>query len=71
MHHLACKRYGEAASDLLVVNKEEQDLAQKHVRLSQNTIEAWLTGSCLVVLGNLLLLLSERHLVSRQNEGSC
>jgi len=34
MHHLACKRYGEAASDLLVVNKEEQDLAHKHVRPS-------------------------------------
>jgi len=38
MHHLACKRYGEAASDLLLVNKEEQDLAQKHVRLFQYKI---------------------------------
>jgi nuclear pore complex protein Nup133 len=31
MHHLSCKRYGEAASDLLVVDKLETDLAQKHV----------------------------------------
>ena len=31
MHHLACKRYGEAASDLLVVDRSEEDLAQKHV----------------------------------------
>jgi hypothetical protein len=55
MHHLACKRYGEAASDLLVVNKEEQDLAQKHVRPPLNMLVFWLTGSCLVVLGNSLL----------------
>ena len=46
MHHLACKRYGEAASDLLVVNKEEQDLAQKHVRPSLHMGVFWLTGSC-------------------------
>lgn len=31
MHHLACKRYGEAAADLLVVDKLETDLSQKHV----------------------------------------
>jgi nuclear pore complex protein Nup133 len=46
MHHLACKRYGEAASDLLVVNKEEQDLAQKHVSPSLNMLVSRLTGSC-------------------------
>jgi nuclear pore complex protein Nup133 len=31
MHHLACNRYGEAAADLLVVDKLETDLSQKHV----------------------------------------
>jgi nuclear pore complex protein Nup133 len=31
MHHLACKRYGEAASDLL-------DVAQKHVSPSLNML---------------------------------
>jgi nuclear pore complex protein Nup133 len=32
LHHLACRRYGDAASDLLVVDQAEESLAQKHVR---------------------------------------
>jgi nuclear pore complex protein Nup133 len=32
LHHLACRRYGDAASNLLVVDQAEEGLAQKHVR---------------------------------------
>lgn len=31
MHHLACRRYGDAASDLLVVDQSTESLAQRHV----------------------------------------
>jgi hypothetical protein len=31
MHHLACRRYGDAGSDLLVVDQSTESLAQKHV----------------------------------------
>jgi len=34
MHHIACKRYGEAATALLVVEKVTGELSQKHVSSS-------------------------------------
>ncbi len=31
MHHIACKRYGESAGALYVVDEQMPDLSQKHV----------------------------------------
>lgn len=31
LHHLSCRRYGDAAADLLEVDRIEADLGQKHV----------------------------------------
>jgi nuclear pore complex protein Nup133 len=39
MHHLACKRYGEAAGNLILADQATSDLGQKHV-----------SGSCICVV---------------------
>jgi hypothetical protein len=33
MHHIACKRYCQAAVSLIAVDGQTQNLSEKHVRL--------------------------------------
>lgn len=61
MHHLACKRYGEAASDLLVVDKSEEDLAQKHVSLLPSQV-GWADGQLLSSIGKLAAVVERKAL---------
>lgn len=55
MHHIACKRYGQAAMALISVDEDATVLAQKYVSLVRIALSSdWpLTSSLSVALANL------------------
>ena len=45
LHHIACKRYGQASEALITANQQTSMLSQKHVSLSHLTCERGLMSS--------------------------